>query len=247
MLQINGGVQNNELTTQRANVVGASFTLQAQATPPIVALATPPIVPLPTTRPATVRQNVQQSPSPDQISSNTSHDETPTPQPGPSGAPSNISIPERAPEEEVIASNDETDRDSPPSGDSGDDGDENNYATLFRSFSEKWLNTQLTHYVSLTATNAFWRLALEFIPPVMETRKKESIHRKIPQFVQVRRNLYKEIAPKIKMSFAFLNKENGTIVKVAEDHTPLSKFQRDPHYQKLYEEAHIEVIKYLIV
>lgn len=70
----------------------------------------------------------------------------------------------------------------------------------------------------------------------------ENIKKKIPQFLTVRKNFYKDYCPEVKMSFTFLNKNDGTIVKVEEDHTPLKQYQRDPQYQKLFEEAHIEVI-----
>ena len=43
------------------------------------------------------------------------------------------------------------------------------------------------------------------------------------------------------MSFAFMKKDDGTIVHVKENHTPLDQYQRDPKYQKLYEEAHVKV------
>lgn len=46
------------------------------------------------------------------------------------------------------------------------------------------------------------------------------------------------------MTFAFLNEEDGSIIKVDSDHTPLIEFQRDPRFKKLYEQAHIEVITY---
>ena len=49
------------------------------------------------------------------------------------------------------------------------------------------------------------------------------------------------MCPEVKMTFVFLKTSDGTIVSVTEDFTPLTKFQRDPDYQKLYEEAHIEV------
>ena len=55
------------------------------------------------------------------------------------------------------------------------------------------------------------------------------------------------MSPEVKMTFAFLNKSDGTITTVAADSTPLTQFQRDPNYQKLYEEAHIEVYQLMPV
>ena len=43
------------------------------------------------------------------------------------------------------------------------------------------------------------------------------------------------------MTFAFKNKDEGTVVHVQSEDTPLIQYQRDPKYQKLYEEAHVQV------
>ena len=109
------------------------------------------------------------------------------------------------------------------------------------SLSNSWLQIQLTHHVSLEATNAFWRTSLKSFHELIEKKKAEGINRKIPQYVQIRKNIYKDICPDVKMSFAFLNKNDNTIVKVSADQTPLTEYQRDPRYVKLYEEAHIEI------
>lgn len=66
-------------------------------------------------------------------------------------------------------------------------------------------------------------------------------------YFQVRKNVYKDICPDVEMTFYFLNKNDGTIVRVSDDHTPLNKYQRDPQYQKLYEEAHIKVKLYIFI
>ena len=63
----------------------------------------------------------------------------------------------------------------------------------------------------------------------------------ISVYFQVRKTIFQDLCPDVKMSFAFLNKTDGSIVYVNEGHTPLNTFQRDQQYQKLYEEAHIEV------
>ena len=58
---------------------------------------------------------------------------------------------------------------------------------------------------------------------------------------QVRKNIYKDMCPDVKMTFAFMKKSDGSVITVEADSTPLTQFQRDPNYQKLYEEAHIQV------
>ena len=42
-----------------------------------------------------------------------------------------------------------------------------------------------------------------------------------------------------------MNKNDSTMHHVQDDQTPLRKFQRDPRFKKMYEEAHIEVISQL--
>ena len=70
----------------------------------------------------------------------------------------------------------------------------------------------------------------------------ENVQKKIPQFIHMRNVMNKNICPEVKMSFVFLNKNDGTLHHVQDDQTPLTKFQRDPRFKKMYEEAHIEVI-----
>lgn len=133
-----------------------------------------------------------------------------------------------------------------PSNGSGDDSnieEEESFDSLFHSFSKKWMETQLTHHVSLSAANDFWKLSFKCIADIFDKKIAEGVSRKIPQYLQVRKNIFKDLCPEVKMSFVFLNKTDGTITHVKENHTPLSRYQRDPNYEKLYEEAHIEVIK----
>ena len=121
--------------------------------------------------------------------------------------------------------------------------EEDSFASFFDSFSRQWLNTQLTHHVSLAASNAFWKLSFNCVPKLVELQANEQVKRKskIPQFLQVRKNLHKDLCPDINMTFAFLNKEDQSIIHVNVDHTPVKEFENNPKYQKLYEEAHIEV------
>ena len=96
--------------------------------------------------------------------------------------------------------------------------------------------------MSLSGSNAFWKLSFQYVAKLQDMKKAENVKKKIPQFYQVRKNVYKDLCPDVKMSFAFLNIQDGSIIHVKEDHTPLNRYQRDPKYKKLYEEAHIEVI-----
>ena len=59
--------------------------------------------------------------------------------------------------------------------------------------------------------------------------------------LQIRKNIYKDISPDVKMTFAFLDKTDGTVLHVQSENTPLTEYQRDARFQKLYEEAHVQV------
>ena len=81
---------------------------------------------------------------------------------------------------------------TPPSDDSGPDDDEEEevcFNELFDSFSSQWLTTQLTHRVSLEASNAFWVSAMNHIPRIFELKKSEGIKGKIPQFMQENKHI----------------------------------------------------------
>ena len=127
--------------------------------------------------------------------------------------------------------------------DSEPEESDDSYNDIFRAFSNAWLETQLTHHVSLTAANKFWSLSQNYMPKLLDLRKTEHITRKVPQFPQIRNTIKKQMCPEIKISFAFLDKEDGSIIHVSDVNTPLKQFQRNPRYEKLYEEANIEVKK----
>ena len=95
--------------------------------------------------------------------------------------------------------------------------------------------------MSLAAASHFWKMSFQFISKIEDLKEAQGIKRKIPQFQQIRKTMYKDYCPDVKMSFTFLNTEDNSIIKVSEDHTPLKEYKRDPKYHKLYEEAHVEV------
>ena len=112
---------------------------------------------------------------------------------------------------------------------------------MFNSFCEKWLHEQQHHHVSLNAANSFWKLAFQYVGKLLELKLEENNKKKIPDFLHVRQVIYKNICPPVHMSFAFLDKSDNSIVHVEGDHTPLNQYERNPRYQKLYEESHIKV------
>ena len=134
---------------------------------------------------------------------------------------------------------------SPPppfsSNDEEDEDEESSFESLFKSFSNQWLHTHLTHHVSLAATSDFWKLSFKYISNLLELKQRDNVKKKIPQFLQIRKNTYNHLCPDVHMTFAFLDKTDNSIIKVNVDRTPVKEFERNPRYQKLYEEAHIKV------
>lgn len=131
-----------------------------------------------------------------------------------------------------------------PSDSSGSDLEElpdDNYSSLLKSFSKTWLEAQLTHRVSISGANAFWDMAFKNVPRILQLKALEGIRKQVPQYINQRRVIYKEVSPEVKMSFVFKDKTDGSIIHVAQGQTPLNEYERDPKYQKLYEVAHIEV------
>ena len=121
--------------------------------------------------------------------------------------------------------------------------EEESYFGALKQLSKKWIGAQLTHHVSATAADTFWDTAMELIPKLMSLKDRDSVDRKTPKFPQQRKKLYSNYCPPVKMRFAFKHKATGAIETVDSDATPLKRFQRNSDYVKIYEEAHVQVIK----
>ena len=106
----------------------------------------------------------------------------------------------------------------------------------------EWLRVQLTHDVSLAATDGFWSLAKTWIPRIFNIRNTQGIRRKFPQFQNQRKKLYRNECPKVSMSFGYLNNDTQAIVHVKNvEHTPRKTYDRNTKFSKLYECAYIQV------
>ena len=119
--------------------------------------------------------------------------------------------------------------------------EEENYFSALNKLSKKWIATQLTHNVSAEATNTFWKLSMDLLPDMLSLKSRDNITRKTPKFPHQRRKLHKDLCPPVYMKFAFKHKVTGEIVTVDSNSTPAKRFQRNPDYMKLYEEAHVKV------
>lgn len=147
-------------------------------------------------------------------------------------------------EEEVEVDNDDhnVERDSDPE-DPDDNGFEeiDDYDTILKHLSKKWLEVERTHNVSKTCSDAFWELGKEWFHKLFTTKANQNVRRKTPSFVHIRRRLYDDHVPPVKMQIAYKHKDSGELT-VLEDSlvTPKSKFPAH-EYHKMWEIAHIEV------
>ena len=128
-----------------------------------------------------------------------------------------------------------------------EDEDKNDYFKLLDNLSSKWLSAQLTHHVSATAANVFWDIGMKQIPILMTIKSQNSVTRKTPKFSHERRKLYEHKCPPIHMRFGFKHKVTGAIETVDCNSAPSNRFQRNPDYLKIYEEAHVKVISNIYI
>ena len=121
--------------------------------------------------------------------------------------------------------------------------DPNDYFNILKEFSKKWLAVQLTHKVSLNATDKFWSVALRYMGRLLNSKKNQNIKRKIPQFTNQRRKLFREDCPTVHMKFAYKHNSTDDVVVVENvDYAPICKYENNSSNTKLYEEAYVKVL-----
>ena len=126
--------------------------------------------------------------------------------------------------------------------DVSDDDEPDDYDTILKYLSKQWLEIELHHRVSKTASDAFWSLAKEWFHKLFVAKSAQTITRKTPFFVHIRRRLYKNYVPPVYLNFGFRNKENGDIVTVENALVaPKSGFPSH-QFEKLWEIGHVQVL-----
>ena len=121
-----------------------------------------------------------------------------------------------------------------------EDQEETNYYILLDRLSRDWLNIELNHTVSKTASDLFWRLATSRMSELFSAKKAQNIRRKTPQMQQIRKKLEKQ-APEIDMEIGYINHDTGEMeVKNNLRSTPVKLFPPS-EYTKAYEIASVNV------
>lgn len=101
---------------------------------------------------------------------------------------------------------------------------------------------ELKHRMSKSGSNELWEQAKQGFIDLCEARRRDDIHKKIPQFRTLREKMYKNNVPKIYLEVAYKSKETGDIIIMPElESIPYKKFPPSL-FTKLYESAHVKVI-----
>lgn len=131
--------------------------------------------------------------------------------------------------------------DSPPSDFSDPEPvDRDDYFELLKELSKDWLMVEIDHNVSKTATDCFWELACKKMHQLMDTKKRNGVKRKTPQFQQIRKILNEKV-PDVNMEIGFIDKVSGELhIERNLEHTPLRQYPPS-QFRKAYEIATIKV------
>lgn len=115
------------------------------------------------------------------------------------------------------------------------------YDTILKHLSKQWIDTEISHRVSKTASDAFWKLGKKWFHKLFQTKAAQGVRRKTPDFTQIRRRLYIEYVPPIKMDICYEDRENGAL-SIIQDTLVTPKSQFPPHrFTKVWEIGKVEV------
>ena len=103
------------------------------------------------------------------------------------------------------------------------------------------MSLEIKHRCSKRASDDFWALAKEAFPKLHRAKIDAGVYREIPLFTSLRRKLYKNKVPPVKLEIGYLNKTTKERVTVEGQKTPVSRFNPN-EYEKLYEVATVEVM-----
>ena len=145
---------------------------------------------------------------------------------------------------------DDNDDDDVDEHDDDDDDDDDmdmdeipEYFHLLQTLSQKWLDVELTHNVSKSASNAFWNLAKTHFHSLFIQKQVQGISKKTPMFTHLRNKLYDSHCLPVNMEFGYVHKRSGQLSFVTSEKTPLSRFPTST-YKKVFEVASLKVIFY---
>ena len=154
-------------------------------------------------------------------------------------------------EEEEEYGNDDAEEDEEDEEEEEEEEDENlhdfpgsdyqSYKEVLKELADEWIEAEIDHRVSKSASNCFWKIATTKFKKLFETKSIQGVRKKVPQFAHLRKKLYDNKVPPIHMEIAYKDNETEEIV-VLEDlkKAPVGKFPPDK-FTKLYEQATVKV------
>ena len=107
--------------------------------------------------------------------------------------------------------------------------------TWVTKLAKEWMLLELTHRVSKTATDAFWKLATTTFTQKLGIAKVP----KIPTFRTLRTHIQRTMLPKITITTCYKD-ENGELQQDVQETTRVSKFPAK-HFEKQYRIASVKV------
>ena len=106
-----------------------------------------------------------------------------------------------------IIEDEERDDDDPGDDGSNDEFEEmDDYSTILKHLTKEWLQIELDHRVSKAASAAFWDLGKQWFHRLFTIKKLQRIGRKTPGFTHMRKQLYQDYVPPIRMDIGFFGK-----------------------------------------
>ena len=112
------------------------------------------------------------------------------------------------------------------------------FNTILEKLKSEWIEAEIDHCVSKTASDVFWRIGLNYFPKLEAAFGRR--RKKVSQFKSLRRTMYDELVPPIELEIAYRDKSTGEISVVKDTNTPLKRFSSSK-YEKLYEIGTIKV------
>ena len=121
--------------------------------------------------------------------------------------------------------------------DDDEDDDGENYESILNDLKSQWLQTEVQHCVSKTASEIFWKIGLSFIPKLNTANENK---KKTPQFNSIRQKMYQDLLPKVDLRIGYKNKATGEVLEVNDTITRRKQFPSNK-FEKLYEIGTINV------
>ena len=115
------------------------------------------------------------------------------------------------------------------------------YYELLDDLAKRWLGIHLSHNVSLSATYEFWNLAVKLMPKLNSAKINQDIKKNTPQFVHLRRKMYREMCPPVQIDTEYLRKSTNETIKIKSEKTQVKLYNSNPDYIKKCETVQIKV------